>query len=48
MSLRTWFFQFETGGCQITRAPYQKEAQIYNFISFSCNFFRRYYAAFGS
>ena len=30
VSLRTEFFQFDTCGCQITRVPYQKEAQICN------------------
>ena len=32
VSLRTEFFQFDTCGCQITRVPYQKEAQIYNHL----------------
>ena len=32
MSLCTGFFQFETCGCQITRVPYQKEAQIYDYL----------------
>ena len=32
MGLRTEFFQFDTCECQITRAPYQKEAQICNYL----------------
>ena len=32
VSLRTEFFQFDTCGCQITRVPYQKEAQICNHL----------------
>ena len=34
VGLRTEFFQFDTCGCQITRAPYQKEAQICNYLFF--------------
>ena len=32
MGLRTEFFQFDTCGCQITRAPYQKEVQICKYL----------------
>ena len=32
VGLRTEFFQFDTCGCQITRAPYQKEAQICKYL----------------
>ena len=32
VGLRTEFFQFDTCGCQITRVPYQKEAQICNHL----------------
>ena len=39
VSLRTEFFQFDTCGCQITRVPYQKEAQICNHLFFVYFFF---------
>ena len=48
VSLRTEFFQFDTCGCQITRVPYQKEAQICNHLFLVYLFFRRYHVAFGS